>query len=254
MNEVAGYSQAIVTKRIDWTNEIFSLSVTGADLSFKAGQFTKLALLDEEGSPIARAYSLVNAPRTSNDRLEFLIVANSEGLLSPKLHQLKEGELIYVAQKAHGDLIVESIPKQSKTLWLLSTGTGIGPFLSLLNDENVRPSNETIVLVHGVRHESDLVYRHLINQLIEQYEGRLIYQSVVSRSQVTDLLHGRIPALIDSGELMRSTGAEFDAEECFVMLCGNPEMIKETTATLINRGLSKHRAAQAGNIIYERYW
>ena len=254
MGEIAGYSQAVVAKRTEWTNEIFSLSVADADLSFKAGQFTKLALLDEDGSSIARAYSLVNAPCTNSDRLEFLIVANSEGLLSPKLHQLKEGDAIYVAQKAHGDLIVESIPKQSKTLWLLSTGTGIGPFLSLLSDNNVRLSNDKIILVHGVRHASDLVYRPLINQLVEQYQGHLIYQPVVSRTQVTGALHGRIPALIESGELMRSTGAKFDVEKSFVMLCGNPEMIKDTNATLINRGLSKHRAAQAGNIIYERYW
>ncbi|EGU46237.1 ferredoxin--NADP(+) reductase [Vibrio ichthyoenteri ATCC 700023] len=254
MGEIAGYSQAIVAKRTDWTKEIFSLRLSGANLSFKAGQFTKLALVDDEGHTISRAYSLVNAPLTSSDMLEFLIVANESGQLSPRLHQLKEGQTIYVGQRANGDLTFESIPKQSEELWLLSTGTGIGPFLALLDDINFRPHNRRIVLVHGVRHQSDLVYRYLINQLVEQYEGRLIYQPVVSRQHIEGALFGRIPALIDSGELMNSTQTEFDAQKSFVMLCGNPEMIKDTLNTLTARGLAKHRAAQPGNIMYERYW
>ncbi|WP_418114926.1 ferredoxin--NADP reductase [Vibrio scophthalmi] len=254
MNEITGYSQAIVAKRTDWTKEIFSLRLSGANLSFKAGQFTKLALLDDEGNTISRAYSLVNAPLTSSDMLEFLIIADPNGQLSPRLHQLKEGQAIFVGQRANGDLTFESIPKQSDTLWLLSTGTGIGPFLALLDDLNFRPSNRRIVLVHAVRHQSDLVYRYLINQLVEQYQGRLIYQPIVSREQVPEALHGRIPALIESGELMQATDAEFHAEQSFVMLCGNPEMIKSTISTLTEKGLTKHRTAQAGNIIYERYW
>lgn len=254
MNEVAGYSQAVVVKRTDWTDEIFSLRLSGANLSFVAGQFTKLALLDDDGNTLSRAYSLVNAPQPNDDRLEFLIVANENGQLSPRLHQLQEGQTIYVGQRANGDLTFESIPKQSEELWLLSTGTGIGPFLALLDDINVKRDKRRIVLVHGVRHPCDLVYRDLINQLVEQYEGRLIYQPVVSRQQIEGALCGRIPALIDSGDLMRSTGLEFNAEKSFVMLCGNPDMIKDTLGSLIGRGLTKHRVAQAGNIIYERYW
>ncbi|WP_194436904.1 ferredoxin--NADP reductase [Vibrio fluminensis] len=254
MVDIAGYHRGIIQKRTDWTEQVFSLRVTGAPLQFKAGQFTKLALLDEDGNVISRAYSLVNAPLTSSDMLEFLIVAAPNGKLSPKLQNLREGEGIYVSHSAHGDLIFETIPKQTKTLWLLSTGTGIGPFLSLLDDISFRPNSEKIVLVHGVRQESDLVYRYLIDQLVHEYQGRLAYQPVVSREKVNDALHGRITDLISTGALMEQCEAQFDASHSFVMLCGNPEMIKDTTKALQQLGLSKHRRAEPGNIVFERYW
>lgn len=254
MVDITGYHRGSIQKRTDWNNQVFSLRVTGAPLQFKAGQFTKLALLDENSNVISRAYSLVNAPLTTSDMLEFLIVADPDGALSPKLQQLQVGEGIYVSQSAHGDLTFETIPKQSETLWLLSTGTGIGPFLSLLDDISFRPNNEKIVLVHGVRQESDLVYRYLIDQLIQEYQGRLVYQPVVSREKVEGMLHGRITDLIQSGQLMKQCEAQFSPESCFVMLCGNPNMIKETTHLLLDAGLSKHRSAQPGNIVFERYW
>ena len=253
-SEIVGYSQAFVEKRTDWTDEIFSLRLTGASLKFKAGQFTKLALLDDQGELISRAYSLVNAPLMTSDVLEFLLISNSDGKLSPRLHQLKVGDGLYVGDSAHGDLIFETIPKPSTNLWLLSTGTGIGPFLSLLDDLNFRPNCDKVVLVHGVRHQADLVYHYLIEQLIEQYEGRLVYIPIVSREIKQGALHGRIPQLIDEGQLMDAAGVNFDPEGSFVMLCGNPAMIKDTTKSLLNQGLSRFRHAVGGNIVYERYW
>ncbi|GAB2646539.1 ferredoxin--NADP reductase [Vibrio panuliri] len=254
MTDIAGYHRATIQKRTDWTDQVFSLRVTGAPLRFKAGQFTKLALPDESGGVTARAYSLVNAPLTTSDMLEFLIVSAPQGKLSPKLQQLQEGDTIYVAQSAHGDLIFDTIPKQTKTLWLLSTGTGIGPFLSLLDDISFRPACEKIILVHGVREESDLVYRYLIDQLVHEYQGRLTYQPVVSRQKVDGALYGRITRLIERGELTEQCKAEFSVDDSFVMLCGNPEMIKDSVGVLTQLGLTKHRAMQPGNIIFERYW
>ncbi|MGF1911290.1 ferredoxin--NADP reductase [Vibrio kasasachensis] len=254
MMEIAGYHRASIQKRTDWNDQVFSLRVTGAPLQFKAGQFTKLALLDDNDRIVSRAYSLVNAPLTTSDTLEFLIIANPDGLLSPRLQQLQVGDGIYVSHSAHGDLTFETIPKRSKTLWLLSTGTGIGPFLSLLDDISFRPNNENIVLVHGVRQESDLVYRFLIDQLVQEYQGRLTYQPIVSRQKLDGMLHGRITDLIQRGQLMTQCGVEFEPEDSFVMLCGNPNMIKETTHLLQQIGLTKHRTAQPGNIIFERYW
>ena len=173
MTAPSGFNLAYVDGRNDWTGELFSLRLTGAPLDFKAGQFTKLALYDDADQLVSRAYSVVNAPLNDSDILEFLVVANPQGKLTPNLHKLKEGNQVYVGSTAYGDLIFSSIPKSTQDLWLLSTGTGIGPFLSLLDDINVRPGYEKIVLVHGVRHEKDLVYRYLIDQLLEQYEGRL---------------------------------------------------------------------------------
>ncbi|WP_423840768.1 ferredoxin--NADP reductase [Vibrio mytili] len=254
MTELKGFNLASVEKRIDWTKDVFSLRVSGASLSFKAGQFTKLALLDDDGNPISRAYSIVNAPSEQFDWLEFLIVANPNGQLSPKLQNLKVGDGIYVGQTAHGDLVHDTIPKQAHDLWMLATGTGIGPFLALLDDINLLPHNEKIVLVHGVRYEKDLVYRYLIEQLQQRYEGRLQYIPIVSREAVANQLQGRIPDCISSGALANRADLPFSAQSSFVMLCGNPDMIKDTSTVLQEMGLEKYRTRKGGNIIYERYW
>lgn len=249
-----GFNLARLERRTDWTPNVFSLRLTGAPLTFKAGQFTKLGLLDDEGNMISRAYSLVNAPLNTSDMLEFLIVAHPEGKLTPKLQQLQTGDGVYVGKEAYGDLTFDIIPKQTQNLWLLSTGTGIGPFLSLLDDMNFRPNCDEIVLVHAVRHEKELVYRYLIDQLVQQYEGRLRYLPVVSRDPDTTHLSGRIPQLLQSGVLLRSADVSLAPEQSFVMLCGNPEMIKDTQQTLVEMGLNKYRRATGGNIIFERYW
>ncbi len=254
MAELKNFNLATVEKRIDWTNELFSLRVSGAPLSFKAGQFTKLALFGEDGSLVSRAYSVVNAPSEQFDWLEFLIVADPQGQLSPKLQKLKTGDRIYVGVTAHGDLTQDTIPKQAHDLWLLSTGTGIGPFLSMLDDINVLPHNEKIVLVHGVRYEKDLVYKYLIDHLVQRYEGRLTYVPIVSREAVEGKLQGRIPDFIASGELSNRADVQFSPERSFVMLCGNPEMIKDSLPALQEHGLEKFRNSTGGNIIYERYW
>ncbi len=254
MTDFSGFQSAIVQDRTEWNDRVFSLRVTGAQLNFKAGQFTKLALPDSDGKLVARAYSLVNAPLTTSDVLEFLIITDPDGQLSPQLHQLQKGDSLYVAQSAHGDLVFDTIPKHTKTLWLLSTGTGIGPFLSLLDDISFRPACEKVVLVHGVRKETDLVYRYLINQLVDQYQGRLVYQPIVSRENVSGALNGRVTDLIEQQHLMQHCRADFAPDDSFVMMCGNPQMIKDTTKILLGLGLTKHRSAEPGNIIFERYW
>ncbi|CAM3751199.1 ferredoxin--NADP reductase [Vibrio aquimaris] len=249
-----GFNLAYLEQRTDWTDELFSLRLTGASLDFKAGQFTKLALHDDAGRLVSRAYSLVNAPLNNSGALEFLVVANPQGKLTPDLHKLKEGDQVYVGNTAHGDLIFSSIPKSTQDLWLLSTGTGIGPFLSLLDDANVRLGQDKIVLVHGVRREKDLVYRYLIDQLLEQYQGRLLYLPIVSREESSFALSGRIPQLLQANQIQDIAKVQLTKESSFAMLCGNPEMIKETTQTLQSFGLEKYRRATGGNVIFERYW
>ncbi|RSD30878.1 ferredoxin--NADP reductase [Vibrio pectenicida] len=254
MTAPSGFNLAYVDRRTDWNDELFSLHLSGSPLDFKAGQFTKLALYDDGGLLISRAYSVVNAPLADSNILEFLVVSNPQGKLTPKLQQLREGEQVYVGNTAHGDLILSSIPQETKDLWLLSTGTGIGPFLSLLNDVNARPNYNKIVLVHGVRHERDLVYRDLITRLVDNYKGRLCYLPLVSREQSSFALSGRIPQLIEELKLQDLAKVQLTKENSFVMLCGNPEMIKETTLTLQQLGLDKFRRATGGNITFERYW
>ncbi|MDF2153004.1 ferredoxin--NADP reductase [Vibrio sp. CAU 1672] len=254
MAQLKGFHLATVDKRIDWTQELFSLRVSGAPLRFKAGQFTKLALLDDEGHAISRAYSVVNAPSQEFDWLEFLIVASPNGRLTPRLQKLVSGDCVYVGESAHGELTHDTIPKQANTLWLLATGTGVGPFLSLLDDINLLPHSDHIVLVHGVRKQKDLVYQYLIKHLQQRYQGRLTYLPVISREQVSGKLYGRIPQLLTSGELVNAANVAISQQHSFVMMCGNPEMIKETSAVLQEQGLDKYRLRSGGNFIYERYW
>lgn len=252
MSQFAGFNPVHVIERIDWTPEQFSLRVRGAALPFAAGQFTKLGLSDEEGNLVSRAYSLVNAPEAQTDEHEFLIVAHPQGKLSPRLQSLRAGDALWMGDSAYGDLIQPSIPEFTQDLWLLATGTGVGPFLSLLADQRLTQPN--IVLVHGVRYDRDRVYREAIQTLVEQYQGRLRYHSVVSREAVDDAMSGRIPALIDSGELQTVSELELAPERSFVMMCGNPEMIKDTASTLRDKGLPPFRQATGGNYIHERYW
>ncbi|MFW7525808.1 ferredoxin--NADP reductase [Vibrio ostreicida] len=249
-----GFILAQVEKRTDWTSDLFSLCISGAPLDFKAGQFTKLALYNEEGKLISRAYSIVNAPQTDNKHVDFLIVSNPKGQLTPKLHQLCQGDSVWVGDTAHGDLIQSSVPQSTKDLWLLSTGTGIGPFLSLLDALDDHTRYEKIILVHGVRHQKDLVYRGLIDELVERYQGGLDYVPIISRQQPANLLHGRIPQLLIENKIQHQVQTQLTPEKSFVMLCGNPDMIKETTMTLQGFGLEKFRRATGGNIIFERYW
>ena len=108
--------------------------------------------------------------------------------------------------------------------------------------------------MHGVRHEKDLVYRNLIERMVEQYEGRLCYLPIISREQSSLALSGRIPQLIEELKLQDLAKVQLTKENSFVMLCGNPEMIKETTLTLQQLGLDKFRRATGGNITFERYW
>lgn len=251
MHPYAGYHRAQVLERIDWTPELFSLRIGDVPLTFEAGQFTKLALNGDDDQLVSRAYSLVNAPDGSCQH-EFLIAAAEQGKLSPRLQALDSGDNLWVGDSAHGDLIQASIPQQTENLWLLATGTGVGPFLSLLMDHQLTQSK--IVLVHAVRFASDLVYAELIRKLLSEYQGRLSYHPIVSREQVPGALSGRIPALIESGTLQHAVQTEFSPQRSFAMLCGNPDMIKDTIKALQDQGLERFRHATGGNIIHERYW
>lgn len=256
MTTITGFHTAIVEKRIDWTPTLFSLGVRGPELSFKAGQFTKLALPDKTGRPVSRAYSVVNAPEASggNEYLEFLIVEIPDGKLTPSLKKLEPGDEVLVGQSAHGDLTMEAVPDFTRDLWLLSTGTGIGPFLSLLSDRHHPIPLETIVLVHGVRHQTDLVYRDEIEQLRRHYGERLHYVPIVSRDRNPPTLSGRIPQRLADNSLFDRVGLDMDNRRSFAMLCGSPDMIKETGKTLEAQGLSRFRQATGGNFVHERYW
>lgn len=234
-----------------WTDALMSLIVHAPIDKFTAGQYAKLAL-DIEGERVQRAYSYVNSPNSTD--LEFYLVTVPDGKLSPKLTALKPGDNVLVAEQANGFFVLEEIP-DTRTLWMLSTGTGIGPFLSILQLGQDLERFENIVLVHAVRYADDLSYLPLMESLVERYQGKLRIQTVVSRENHIGSLTGRVPALIESGALEKMVGLEITPEESHIMLCGNPQMVKDTQELLKEqRAMRKHFRRKPGHITSEQYW
>ncbi|MBF8999724.1 MULTISPECIES: ferredoxin--NADP reductase [Vibrio] len=244
-----------VTHRIDWTENEFSLTIQAPVAPYIAGQFTKLGLCNQQGEWVRRAYSIVNPPsrpHPSTAQVEFLIITVPDGELSNKLYGLNIGDTVYVGEKPSGFMTAEEIRPDAQELWLIATGTGIGPYLAMLEDHLMPYQN--IVLVHAVRKQKELVYRDHIHQLQERYAGRLHYIPIVSREKVDGALSGRIPALIESGVLETTAGLTIEGDKSFIYLCGNPDMIRDTNRVLKNRGLRKHLRRKPGHFSYENYW
>ncbi|MGL4249380.1 MAG: ferredoxin--NADP reductase [Aeromonas sp.] len=239
-----------VIERIEWTPTLFSLRVAAELAPYKAGQFTKLAL--EQGERrIQRAYSFVNPP--SAPWHEFYLVEIPDGELTPPLGSLQAGDTLLVQSQATGFLTLDEVPA-GRDLWLLSTGTAIGPFLSMLADGEAFNRFENLVLVHGVRQGEELSYQPLIASFAEQYGERFRYIPFVSREPWPDAMAGRIPAAIVSGKLQVRAGLDFSPASSQVLICGNPEMVKETQQTLLALGLTKNLRRAPGNISSENYW
>ena len=228
-----------------WTDALFSLRVEGVSLSFESGQFVRIAL-DIAGERIARPFSMVNAPH--DPVLEFYGIVVPEGPLSPRLAPLAPGDTLYVASNPAGFLVLSEVP-DAQTLWLLCTGTGIAPFLSILRTDAAWRRYRNVVLVHAVRHASELVYRETIESL-----PKLKYLKMVSREAAPGALAGRIPAAVRDGRLEAAAGLALSAETSQVMLCGNPAMLKDAAAALLERGMRKHRRRAPGHITVESFW
>ena len=234
-----------VTENRAWTDALFSLRVEGVNVRFEAGQFVRIAL-DIDGERIARPFSFVNPPQDPS--LEFYGIVVPEGPLSPRLVQLRRGDTLYVASNPAGFLVLSEVP-DAETLWLLSTGTGIAPFLSMLRTEVPWKRFRNIVLVHAVRHARELVYQEVIRSM-----QALRYVTFVSREAHPGSLTGRIPQAIADGRLEAAAGLPLTPQASQVLLCGNPEMLKDAIAALAARGMRKHRRRAPGQITAERFW
>ncbi len=242
--------QGTVLENIHWTQNLFSLRIEAPVDEFKAGQFTSLGL-DIEGERTARPYSFLSAP--GEQPLEFFFYTATDGVLSNAMVALAPGDEIFVKREANGFFTLEEVPS-SRDLWLLGTGTGIAPYFSMLKTDEPWERFERVVLVHAVRQDSDLRYQALIEELSMTYGDRFVFQAFVSREEIEGTLYGRIPEAITRGELETATGIEISAEHSQFMLCGNPDMVADTTEALKGRGLSKNRRRTPGQITVEKYW
>lgn len=233
-----------------WTPALFSLRLAGPAFTFEAGQFVKLAL-DLDGERVARPFSFVNPP--GEPPLEFYGVIVPGGPLSPRLACLQPGDGVYLSSNPSGFLVLSEVPA-TEDLWLLATGTGIAPFLSILRTATPWTRFASVTLVHGVRRHEELVYRGLLEDLARRHGERFRIVSFVSRDETPGALAGRIPPAIADGRLEAAAGRGLSPERSHFMLCGNPGMVKEATAALLARGLRKHRRRSPGHITVETYW
>ncbi|HEY8067452.1 MAG TPA: ferredoxin--NADP reductase [Burkholderiales bacterium] len=246
---MSGWIPGRVIENRAWTDTLFSLRVEAPRLKFEAGQFVRIGL-DIGEERIARPFSFVNAP--ADPVLEFYGVVVPEGPLSPQLARLQAGDTLHVADNPAGWLILSEVPP-AEDLWLVATGTGIAPFLSILRTEAPWQRYRRVILVHGVRHANELVYGDLIEQLMHTHPGRLSYVRFVSRETFSGALQGRIPAALADGRL-EAAAAAISPERSQLMLCGNPDMLKDMAAALAARGLKKHRRRSPGQITVESFW
>ncbi len=242
--------EAIVVRNIHWNDHLFSLQVEADFALFTAGQFTSLAL-DVEGERIARPYSFLSSP--GQQPAEFFFYTATGGVLSNALVTLQPGDRLWVKQHANGFFTLDEVP-DARDLWLLATGTGVAPFYSMLGTAEPWQRFENIVLVNAVRIGADLQYLDRVEGLRAQYGERFRFQAFVSREAVAGALPGRIPVAVADGSLQQAVGLELAVSHSQVMLCGNPDMVKDTIEVLRQRGFSKNRRRTPGHITVENYW
>jgi ferredoxin--NADP+ reductase len=240
----ARFLEGRVIENRHWTDALFSLRVEAPRLRFEAGQFVRIAVEEH----VARPFSFVNAPEDAV--LEFYGIVVPQGPLSPRLATLRPGERLLVAPNPAGFLVLSEVP-DADTLWLVSTGTGLAPFLSILRTETPWRRFRNLVLVHAVRHARELVYQEMICEIVKKRSLR--YVTFVSRETAQGSLSGRVPAAMRDGRLEAAAGLALD-ERSHVMLCGNPEMLKDASGALVERGLRKHRRRSPGHITVESFW
>lgn len=238
-----------VTELKAWGGNLYSLFVNADIATFEAGQFIKIGL-SINGEIVGRAYSLVNAP--DEKPLEFYFIKVDDGPLTPRLIELKPGDAIQVAPRPSGFLVLSEVP-QAKVLWLIATGTGIGPFLSILKTAAPWQRFEKIVLVQAVRTLTELTYQEAIQRLLSEHPAQLTYIPFISREKTSFAMQGRVTNAIADGRLEEKANIKIDTDSQ-IMLCGNPDMVRDTIEILSTRGLKKHRRRDPGNITVEAYW
>ena len=245
---MADWLSCRVIEKTQWNERLFSLRIESDFKDFESGQFVRVAL-DIDGERIARPYSLVNKPEENHLEIYFNIVP--EGPLSPKLAQLQAGDEIFVTDRANGFLTFSELPP-CKYLWLFATGTGVGPFLSILKSEKVWQSVDKVVLGYSVRDLSELSYQEVISNIEKQRAEQFCFLPFITRESVDGVIKQRIPDGIETGIVEEKAGIEIN-EHSHIMMCGNSAMIADVNECLEKRGLRKHRRREPGHITTEKY-
>ena len=252
---MSAFNQEKVLSVHHWNDTLFSFTTTrDQSLRFKTGQFVMIGL-EVNGKPLMRAYSVVSAHYA--DHLEFYSIKVQEGPLTSRLQHLQVGDTLLVSRKPTGSLIMDNL-KPGKNLYLLSTGTGLAPFMSVIRDPEFYEAFDKIILTHGVRWKSELGYFEQITEDMPEDEHfgelvreKLIYYPTVTREDFEQ--QGRLTDLITSGELFDDIGLPpFDPANDRIMICGSPSMLKDLVEILEARGFVEGTSHAPGDYVIER--
>lgn len=237
-----------------WTDTLFSFTMTRpSHFKFTAGQFARIGLKVGDDL-VVRAYSVVSSP--FDETLEFFSIVVPDGAFTSNLQHLQVGDELYLEKIPYGFLTLTryQLPLP-QDLWLLATGTGLAPFISMLQDFDTWTKYQNINLVYSVRTASELAYVERIQEIAESFgEGHTGFKFIPIITRDPNVaLHDRLPVLIENGELETYAGLNFNVESSHIMLCGNPQMVEDTKEALKARGLIMNRRGE-GNIAVENYW
>lgn len=242
--------EGTITMRREWAEGLMTLGLDAEIEPYAAGQFVNLGL-DIGGTLVRRSYSIASPP---GGPLEFYLNLVEGGVLTPRLFELPLGAGVQVQKTPQGFFTLGYVPP-ARELWMVATGTGLGPFMAMLGTKEPWQRFERIVVVHGVRIAAHLAYASELADLSRAHGGRLVRVPAVTRQPDAEgVLHGRITELLERGEIERTAGLTLSPERSHLMLCGNPGMIADTIELLKGRGLRKHRVRNPGHISIEKYW
>jgi len=238
-----------------WSESLFTIKTTrNQSLRFRNGEFAMMGI-EVDGKPLLRAYSMASA--NYEDHLEFYSIKVQDGPLTSRLQHIAPGDEILVSKKPTGTLLWDRL-RPGKQLYLLSTGTGLAPFLSIIKDPEVYENFDKVILVHGCRYINELTYQQLITHELKhnEYFGdsvkeKLIYYPAVTREPYVN--YGRITSLLQTGRLIEDIGTPaLNPEDDRFMLCGSPSMLKSLSEILEDLGFSETHKSDLGEYVIER--
>src|ERR1043166_6086522 len=252
---MSNFKQESVTSVHHWTDNLFSFTTTrDPSFRFRNGEFTMIGLKVGE-KPLLRAYSVASA--NYEDQLEFFSIKVADGPLTSRLQHLQVGDPIIVSRKATGTLVIDNL-ESGRNLYLVGTGTGLAPFLSVIKDPETYERFEKVVLLHGCRRVKELAYGEMIteklpgDELIGDYiRNQLIYYPTVTRDPFRN--RGRITDLITSGKLFEDIGLpSLEAAHDRIMICGSPALVADTRVLLGERGFVEGNHGEPAQFVVEK--